>query len=812
MRKIFFCALLALVASVVFAAGNAGPTIAKTVCTGQIWYYTLHVRGPRGDNTLVHVSAVSSDGTTSSASYDPASQTVSGVGTGPGTATITVTGAVETEEGNIPFTQTIVVNVLNCLSVEVCKGSTATVKMRGAAGASSGGPAAGATAGAGSVTVSGNSAGSSVVTVTDANGEPIGRITVKVKNCPPPPAPLISNGAPPEMPPYHPAEEHFMGEICKGKSMFLILAPGTVTGESSDPAVATSTPAGKGGAEISGLDTGTATFPVLDKATGVKIGYFSVKVVDCPGSPPPTENGVPVVSRVICVGEWVDFTNIPIKNQADIGVANTNHAVARVLPPDMHLDQNLKFDKTNTTVSVVGVSPGSTEIIVYDRKTGKYVLIVKLTVKDCTQPDVTEHQPIVASVRVCVNDSDKYNIPSDFKLPAGGFVIRSSRPDVASASAIPSPDGSQIDSLEIQGYREGTATIWISSTETDITLIALNVTVVPCLTFEETSQVPGVQETITGMDLNRVEIDVKNDTSENIVYEIGPGTILVPDDSGYQEMMIVMQSIVEVAAHSEEKREVRANCIQMTKEEPNLLTTFKAEPPSDDTLENIAEMTNQSGFPSTVDQVRVWIYTDHASLADIDKRLTTTVEPSDYLQAMYGLSEKGGVDFSSPDYAKLLDPQLLFDSGDSAESVTWLVDELSQLNPQGLSDAVQREIPTLSGSLRENHAPGDLAHVSDLVSSLCENENHLTRLSGLSLLLNGVPAAERDDKKLNDALESARLLLRSDDPDEVAEAIQVMEAYNYTPSIPSLKSLNTYSHDDKIENLSNAALNAMITK
>lgn len=66
---------------------------------------TLHITAADGSNTLVNVQITTTGGVT--ASYDNASQTVSGVG-GPGT--ITVTGEVETLDGNVPFELTIPVS------------------------------------------------------------------------------------------------------------------------------------------------------------------------------------------------------------------------------------------------------------------------------------------------------------------------------------------------------------------------------------------------------------------------------------------------------------------------------------------------------------------------------------------------------------------------------------------------------------------------------------------------------------------------------------------------------------------------------
>jgi hypothetical protein len=168
------------------APGGKVFSVEKSICQGESYYYTLNVRAPDGSNSLIHVSAVSSASDVASANYDNASTTVKGVGLSPGVATITVTGQVEAVDEDIPFTMTLVVTVLDCKSVDVCKGDKVIVAMNGAAGATSGNAniaVAGLVAGA--VQVTGRVIGSTVISVTGAGGKPVGRIKVTVKNCPP---------------------------------------------------------------------------------------------------------------------------------------------------------------------------------------------------------------------------------------------------------------------------------------------------------------------------------------------------------------------------------------------------------------------------------------------------------------------------------------------------------------------------------------------------------------------------------------------------------------------------------------------------
>lgn len=161
-----------------------GYSVLKTICKGQSYDYTLHVRAPDGSNSLIHVKTESSDSDIATASFDNASQTVDVVSKTPGEATITVSGDVEAVDEDIPFQMFIVVTVLDCKSAEVCVGAKARVSIKNAATAkSSNAGIAGAGMAGNDVEVTGQATGSTVVTVTGKDGKEVGRIRVKVKEC-----------------------------------------------------------------------------------------------------------------------------------------------------------------------------------------------------------------------------------------------------------------------------------------------------------------------------------------------------------------------------------------------------------------------------------------------------------------------------------------------------------------------------------------------------------------------------------------------------------------------------------------------------
>ncbi len=168
---------------------NGGNIATKNICEGDSYYYTLHITAKDGSNTLIHVNVQSSNTDIATANYDSPSQTVSGTGVKQGQAIITVTGEVEDDaaDQDISFTVTITVNVMKCVSIEVCKGKTVFVQMDNASNANSSnqGVATAAIAPKG-INVTGVNAGTATINITNSDNNPSGKITVTVKKCPPP--------------------------------------------------------------------------------------------------------------------------------------------------------------------------------------------------------------------------------------------------------------------------------------------------------------------------------------------------------------------------------------------------------------------------------------------------------------------------------------------------------------------------------------------------------------------------------------------------------------------------------------------------
>jgi hypothetical protein len=180
----------------------------QEICTGKSANYTLNIAAKDGSNTLTGVSTTADPPIFPAVNYDNASKTVSGLSKVPGNATITVSGSVQTNSGNVPFKVTLPVIVVECVAITVCTGKdfdltlTNTVATANVATVTPAGIAtaaiAPAAAPASHVVIHGVKAGTATVTLsTPLPQGDVGKVTVTVKDCP---VPKTSKAPPPKPP------------------------------------------------------------------------------------------------------------------------------------------------------------------------------------------------------------------------------------------------------------------------------------------------------------------------------------------------------------------------------------------------------------------------------------------------------------------------------------------------------------------------------------------------------------------------------------------------------------------------------------
>src|SRR5690606_7682672 len=104
----------------------------------------------------------------------------------------------------------------------------------------------------------------------------------------------------------------------------------------------------------------------------------------------------------------------------------------------------------------------------------------------------------------------------------------------------------------------------------------------------------------------------------------------------------------------------RTLCLNMEKKEPDESVSYWPAACEDLVIARLALDTNASRNTGAWDQARVWIYTDNASLSDINKRLQPPLIPGYYTRGLYDVDRFGGFTDKERKNAKLFSPELLF--------------------------------------------------------------------------------------------------------------------------------------------------------
>ena len=305
---------------------------------------------------------------------------------------------------------------------------------------------------------------------------------------------------------------------------------------------------------------------------------------------------------------------------------------------------------------------------------------------------------------------------------------------------------------------------------------------------------------ITGIDLNRVHIEVINESDHGITVVIGGGIVLIPNDDKYQAMTIMVQTRLVVPAHSTKSADPRAACTEMNKREPSSSTIFTIAPNLNPTLMDLASITNASRFRGATDQARVWIATDHSSYAEIKKHLIPGPSQGQYLNALHDVSRVQGIDLNAPDFKDCFDSSLLVATTAKREAASWFVQQLERMNPASLTDLAANHASEILEKLGDKAGESEIKYVANLVQQLCSCSSSEGRLAGLSLLLKGVPKAQRDKIVAAGGLDAVLVATQSEDPREQEQALEVIEEYSHKPSLDEVNKLAALGANDQVKN------------
>ena len=233
----------------------------------------------------------------------------------------------------------------------------------------------------------------------------------------------------------------------------------------------------------------------------------------------------------------------------------------------------------------------------------------------------------------------------------------------------------------------------------------------------------------------------------------------------------------------------RLNCLDMDKKAPDGRMGYTVGTQNDDLVRNLAWMANDEDIRGPWDQTRFWIYESQASLDHVRERLIPSPNAGGYLKCAWESAVDAGVDFSKPDYARLLEPKMLLGYA-PYEAVRWLVKHLSRDRASELASWVNNNTSAFSDSILNARNELPTQHVADDAYALATSRSPEVRLAGMNLLLSGVPDTGRKDVMANKMF--ARCAARIEDTNEAValKALDVIGTYKYKKALSGVQELS----------------------
>ena len=297
--------------------------------------------------------------------------------------------------------------------------------------------------------------------------------------------------------------------------------------------------------------------------------------------------------------------------------------------------------------------------------------------------------------------------------------------------------------------------------------------------------------TVLPNDMNSCVVKVENATGQDVNVTIPVGTFFDAVDASAQDMSSTVRTRGWVLAGrigylqvslrptiqdpTTKEFPVRWACLEMAKHEPRPGAKYVLRAPQDDVLVRLGAIANRERIRGPHDQARTWIYSDKATIDEVNKRMLPGVSEGRFATLLWEVATKGGVDLTTPDRLRCVEPKLLNGVPLDERATTWLVNALAENKPNELAKYVDANGKDLSGlmSADTQYAPG---HIAAMVTAMLSQENPAVRKSAVKFLA-GVPQSLRGALAEAGGLAGLRSLLSSGSAADVSSAVDVLVAY-----------------------------------
>ncbi len=113
------------------------------------------------------------------------------------------------------------------------------------------------------------------------------------------------------------------------------------------------------------------------------------------------------------------------------------------------------------------------------------------------------------------------------------------------------------------------------------------------------------------------KIKLKNISGRGLKIKLENGTKLEPEDSKFQNFIIVQEQLLSIAPNQTESKEVRAMCLESHDRAPLKSSNYHFSGKGNDKLKGLTQLIEQNGLYSYMGQNAVWAVADGKSARDI---------------------------------------------------------------------------------------------------------------------------------------------------------------------------------------------------
>lgn len=289
--------------------------------------------------------------------------------------------------------------------------------------------------------------------------------------------------------------------------------------------------------------------------------------------------------------------------------------------------------------------------------------------------------------------------------------------------------------------------------------------------------------------------------------ELPVGTIWQPDSSDHQAVGTIERfqyNFIPAFAYvgvfeQQPPARMRIHCLNMEAKEPADSVKYFPYFCADPVLRAIMQRNSEASLRGPWLQARTWIYTDKASLKQINDRLIPGISPGRYVDELFEVAKVGGLSKKDIENATIFDPALLGGTGSDKLSLFWFVNVLDTKHAKATAAWLNKN-PQEILSKAQGGTALDQLHLKSVLSLLFRATSPEIRMATLQMLAKG------DPNLLKDKVPLPRVSLDSEDPKEVEAALTCVEKYYEKLPTFKLEMLSKFGATDSIKSRSAALL------